>query len=275
MPQRATERLTSSCAGCGSQIPFSRSSRGERLCRTCAETTRFRKRIAITGITRMYGDRICISGIDMQSMRFLRPVTDAGHDRSFTVHGGTQIIRHFNVVEMAFRAYTPARECHTEDWALETAVAPKLIAHLTDEEIAMLCRQVATDDLNAATVRKDRSLFIVRAERILDVWHETYNGKFKLRMSFVDAAGNVHSRFPVNDLLCLAKVQWMLEQGGNDYATQIMRAFNSNPDRYIRIGLTRLFQGRYWPQVTGIITVPDLFDGEGFLEYERLLGRHA
>ena len=52
-------------------------------------------------------------------------------------------------------------------------------------------------------------------------------------------------------------------------------AFNSNPHRYIRIGLTRQFQGQYWKQVTAVITIPDLFNGRSFSFYENQIGNQV
>lgn len=54
-----------------------------------------------------------------------------------------------------------------------------------------------------------------------------------------------------------------------------MKAFNNNPYRYIRIGLTREFRGQHWKQVTALITVPDLFDGRSFSYFENKIGDQA
>jgi hypothetical protein len=96
-----------------------------------------------------------------------------------------------------------------------------------------------------------------------------------VRMTFIDHAGNVFERIPVTDLLTLAFVRYQLNQGNNNYGNEIMKAFNNNPYRYIRIGLTREFRGEHWKQITALITVPDLFDGKSFSEFENKIGGQA
>jgi hypothetical protein len=57
-----------------------------------------------------------------------------------------------------------------------------------------------------------------------------------------------------------------------NYSAQIVRNFNNNPNRFVRIGLTRAWQGQHWKQVTALITIPDLFDGNSFSHFENQLG---
>jgi hypothetical protein len=217
---------------------------------------------------------ICVSGIDMQTWRFVRPVFSTGLDRSFALDGNTQVINHFNVVELEFRRYQPASTFHTEDWIINEHLAPRFIRHLTDGEIIVLLNRMATQDLNHALQTKDRSLFIVKAKSIQALWDEISYGKFTVRMNFIDHAENAFSSIPVTDLLTLAFVKYQKQIGNENYSNQLINAFNHNPYRYIRIGLTREFHGQHWKQVTAIITVPDLFNGRSFSDFERKIGGH-
>ena len=262
------------CIACRKQFTTPILSTTGQLCATCAKQGLFRKKIIITGITRMNRGNVCVSGIDPDTWRFARPVFATGINRDFTMAGTTQVIRHFNLVEMEFKQYKPDQIYHTEDWVINENFAPRFIKHLTDVEIVQVLNRMSVTDLNAAMQPQDQSLFIVKAQRIISIWHEQWE-KFKVRLSFVDQAGNIYDKIPVTDLLTLAFVRYQLNNGNTNYSNELMNAFNNNPHRYVRIGLTRIFQGQYWKQVTALITIPDLFDGNSFSYYENQIGGQA
>lgn len=219
----------------------------------------------------MNNGNVCVSGIDPLTWNFVRPVFPMGLDRDFLMQGTTQVINHFNLVEVEFKRYRPDEAFHTEDWIINENFAPRYVRHLTNQEILNVVNRMAISNLNSAVEREDKSLFIVRARSIGRIWHEQYE-KFKVRMDFIDWDGIYHERVPVTDLLTLAFVRYQLSIGNTNYSQQIVSNFNCNPQKYVRIGLTRAWQGKHWRQVTALITVPDLFDGNSFSYYENRLG---
>lgn len=260
------------CIACGNKLPVAILSNAGELCNTCSNQGLFRKRLIITGITRMNQGNICVSGIDPDTWRFVRPVFPDGLQRDFTMDGSTQVIRHFNLVGVELRRYKPDQIYHTEDWIINENFAPRFIRHLRDDEIIKVLNKMAINDLNAALEPQDKSLFIVKAQRITRIWDEYKYDKFKVRMNFIDQLGNLYNSIPVTDLLTLAYVRFHKSRGNHNYATEIMNFFNNNPYRYIRIGLTRRFRDNYWKQVTALITVPDLFNGRSFSDFEKKIG---
>ena len=217
---------------------------------------------------------VCVSGIDPETWRFVRPVYPGGINRDFVMEGATQIVRHFNLIEMEFTKYDPQHIHHNEDWIVNEKFAPRYIGHLTNEKILDLLNKMAINNLTQALQTKDKSLFIVKSHGIIDIWDEYSYDKFKVRITFKDWVGNFFSGIPVTDLLVLAKIRWMV-QSKIQYKEEFLKAFNNNPFRYIRIGLTREFHGQYWKQVTALITIPDMFDGETFTDYEKKLGEQV
>jgi len=259
------------CVACGTKFERPIRQQVGALCRSCGSQGLFRKRIIITGITRMNHGHVCVSGIDPDTMRFVRPVFSSGLDRGFIMEGTSQVVRHFNLVEMEFRKYLPSPDYHTEDWLLNESYAPRFVRRLTNNEVSSLLAQTSVDDLNMAFRPRNKSLFNVKAKRILHIWHEQYD-KFTVRLCFEDQAGNRYDRVPVTDLLTLSFVRYQLSQGNVHYGRELMYRFNNNADRYVRIGLTRKWQGKFWKQVTALITVPDLFGGRGFAYFEQKIG---
>lgn len=262
------------CIACGT--PFSTPVLADTgvLCRDCKQQGLFRKQIIVTGITRMNDGHVCVSGIDPQTMRFVRPVFHTGLSRDFAMDGSSQVIRHFNLIELELRKYCPSKGPHTEDWLINEQYAPRFVRHLTDTEVLQVLNYVAVNDLDQALAPQNRSLFIVRAQQIVDIWHEHYE-KFKVRVSFIDQAGNFFQRVPVTDLLTLAFVRYQLAHGNRGYASELKARFNANPYRFVRVGLTRKWRGEHWKQVTALVTMPDLFAGRTFSYYERCIGEVA
>ncbi|OFX47162.1 MAG: hypothetical protein A2046_01665 [Bacteroidetes bacterium GWA2_30_7] len=263
------------CIACGNKLPVPIISNAGQLCNSCRSQGLFRKQIIITGITRMNHGNICVSGIDPQTWRFIRPVFRTGLKRDFAMEGATQVINHFNLVEIEFTKYRPEQLYHTEDWMINEKFAPRFIRHLTNQEIIQVLNKMSITDLDAAMQPQDKSLFIVKVKRIMRIWDELSFDRYTVRINFIDYFGNIYSSIPITDLLTLAFIRFQKNKGSNDYMLDLMNAFNNNPYKYIRIGITRVFQEQYWKQVTALITIPDLFDGRSFSYYENQIGGHA
>ena len=263
------------CIACGREFRTPLVSNFGRLCTTCSNQGLFRKRIIITGITRMNHGNICVSGIDPLTWRFVRPVFRSGLNRDFTMDGRSQVITHFNLVEIEFTRYTPDHIYHTEDWLINENFAPRFIRHLSDHEIIDILNRMAVTNLNAALEPQDKSLFIIKAQRITRIWNEISFDKFTVRLNFIDHSGSQFNSIPVTDLLTLAFIRYQLDRRNNNYANELMTNFNNNPFRYVRVGLTRQFRGQYWKQITALITVPDLFDGNSFSFFENQIGHQV
>ena len=269
-----TNTFQKNCVACNAEFDQQILSNVGVLCNACRQQGLFRKKLIITGITRMNQGNVCISGIDPETWRFVRPVYPSGLNRDFIMEGTTQVVRHFNLVEMEFKKYRPDQIHHTEDWLINENFAPKYLGHLKDEQIINILRYMSVNNLQEAIDLQDKSLFIVKVQRITRIWHEQYE-KFKVRLNFIDQSGNLFERIPATDLLILAKIRHMVQSGKTNYGPEMINRFNNNPYKYIRIGLTREFMGQHWKQVTAMITIPDMFDGDSFATYEKKLGTQA
>jgi hypothetical protein len=94
---------------------------------------------------------------------------------------------------------------------------------------------------------------------------DTYSGKYEARMTFVLAGDANHPRatsrrgVPVTDLKWQALGRaWLGEKGGHltlDHETLCER-LNAEA-LYLAVGLSRNWQGEYWPLVVGVHVVPD------------------
>lgn len=168
---------------------------------------------------------VCVSGIDTKTWRFVRPVYPSGMNRDFAMEGTTQIVNHFNLVEMEFLKYQPKDIHHNEDWLVNEKYAPRYIRHLNNEEIVKVLNKMSIENLKEAIEKRDKSLFIVKAKCINYIWDHQHYGKFKVRINFIDNSGNIFEAIPVSDLLVLAKVRWMISRK-KKYKNEIMNLFN-------------------------------------------------
>jgi len=217
------------CIACGRQLTSPILSNTGILCPTCSQQGLFRKKIIITGITRMNQGHVCVSGIDPDTWKFVRPVFSSGLNRDFAMEGTTQVIRQFNLVEMELKKYRPDNIYHTEDWLLNENFAPRFVRHLPDQEVIQVLNRMAILDLNAALVPQDKSLFIVKARNITNIWDEVSFGKFKVRVNFTDHSGNNFDRIPVTDLLTLAYVKYQLNRGNTNYGYRTYEWIQQQP----------------------------------------------
>ena len=90
-------------------------------------------------------------------------------------------------------------------------------------------------------------------------------------MDFKDASGEVHHKFPVNDLAFRGLFSQLLDQRRSESqaADSLMERLMQADRTYIRIGLARpTVIGDYpescWVQVTGVYTFPDYLDGRNW-----------
>jgi hypothetical protein len=88
-----------------------------------------RKRIFVTGVTRMYEGYVCVSGIDLQTGQFVRPEIHYpgrhGIRKEYLYDStGRLIIKPLVTIELEFVKPDPKSPFHTEDWQINGSVQP-------------------------------------------------------------------------------------------------------------------------------------------------------
>ena len=121
-----------------------------------------------------------------------------------------------------------------------------------------------------------RSLGTIGGVTILGLNVDTrYDRRTVLRIDFEDASGEVHTRFPVNDLAFRRMFSRLMEnrQTKSRAADSLMSKLRQADRTYLRVGLARPTRiGRYpetcWVQVTGVYTFPDYLDGRNWSAFK-------
>lgn len=234
-----------------------------------------RKKVIITDLSRMKGDRVCIFGID-ENGRAIRPdITYSGIREGYLFNeDGQLIIKPFAEIEFDFISPLPLKPPHTEDWGINTSYKPRLIRDLTEDEKkefleGMLYRSIK--EIFCAVIHNNqyidegegkRSLGTIKVKEVLYVKYSMKEeGKYEYRIKFLDMSGGVYD-LPITDCAFRnycdeQRIQNQISPGF--IGAKLQRRFDLIII-FFRIGLARPFErmhNRCYLQVSGIHTFPD------------------
>ena len=229
------------------------------------------QQVLILAITKMLSG-ICVAGFTPEpdpvtGLRWVRPVRDFD-----TIQPGDmtdadgRLTQCSDVVELNLLAPRPDPP-HTEDWLTDfVRHRPRLLRRLEGEKRARFFAKYLDRAPEDVLIYHTRSLCLVQPEWVKAHFSlDTYSGKYEARLTFVLAGDANHPRatskrgVPVTDLKWRALGRaWLGEKGGLltlDHETLCER-LNAQAI-YLAIGLSRNWQGEYWPLVVGVHVVPD------------------
>ena len=157
---------------------------------------------------------------------------------------------------------------HAEDWICDFIYhRPRLLRQLTGERRAcFLADHVDRAPAEVLGSEPTRSLCLLRPDWVSASFSlDPYSGKYDARLSFQLAdldhgAAGPPRGLPVTDVKWRALGRrWLGEDGGNRLALDGDALAERLPaaEVYLAVGLSRSYQGREWPLVIGVHTVPD------------------
>ena len=233
-----------------------------------------KKEIIITDLSRMHGDRVCIFGIDEEG-KPIRPVIPySSIEESYLFdEKGQQIIKPFVKIEFDLRDISPETP-HTEDWEINTSNKPRLIGSLSEEEITEFLGSISDElvkDIFGAEIYEKRytnpgegrrSLGTIKVAKVLDVNYSLKEeGKYQYRITFSDISGEIYD-LPITDCAFREYCDAQRIRTGNNPSSisdELRQKLNQS-ELFLCVGLTRLFRGVHWLQVSGLHAFPDYRD---------------
>jgi hypothetical protein len=233
------------------------------------------KRIVITDLSRMKGDRVCIFGFD-DKKRHIRPVIPhIGINEGYIFDTeNKQIIKPFAEVEFDFIRPLPEPP-HNEDWEINTGYKPKRIRNLSENESKRFLEEVLDDSVNAIfedsiqnhrylITGGSRSIGTIRVKEVISVNYSIKQGdNYEYRITFSDMNGDVYNNLPITDLAFRKHCDDQRFQGKNiDQINHDLKEIFNQCDLFLRIGLSRLFHEKYWLLVSGVHSFPDYREKE-------------
>jgi len=221
---------------------------------------------------------ICTAGLTREpdpvtGLRWARPVREFGTLLPGDVTDADgRMVQCGDVVELNLLKPRPDPP-HVEDWLTDfVRHRPRLLRRLEGERRAGFCARYLDRAPEDVLVHHTRSLCLVQPEQVWAHFSlDRYSGKYEARMGFVLAGDANHPRatsqrgVSVTDLKWQALGRaWLGEEGGRlalDH--DALRERLGVEALYLTAGLSRSWQGEYWPMVVGVHVVPDYEVREG------------
>jgi hypothetical protein len=241
--------------------------------------------ILVTDLTRMGSDWVCIAGINYDFVTVRPEFSYGGIDDIYLFRDGKPIIYPRAVVEMDLKPKRGNAPPHMEDHLWTDMEKTKLLRVTNDERWKKALERTVFPSVEAIFETKllhgnkniepgtgIRSLGTIKPKSIELFLFKTMqrNGVERpdWRLFFTDAAGNSFEHVKINDL---ALQTYTLHLTKEKSAKQIIGKFNDvlkNTEVWLRIGVTRPYEGWGWLQVTGIYTFPDYLKGKCFADFQ-------
>ena len=234
-----------------------------------------RQEVLILAMTRMLSG-ICTAGFTREpapvtGLRWVRPVREFGavQQGDMTDGEGRPVVC-CDVVELELIEPRPEPP-HVEDWLTDFVHhRPRLVRRLEGEKRAGFFRGYVDQAPEDVLIDHTRSLCLVEPEQVwVSFTLDGYSGKYEARMGFVLSGDANHPRATAPRGVAVTDLRWQelgrswLGQGGGYLALDQDELFERLGTRalYLVVGLSRNWQGEYWPLVVGVHAVPDYVIG--------------
>lgn len=230
-----------------------------------------REEVLVLAMTKMRSG-ICTAGLTRErdpvtGLRWVRPVRDfcTVQPGDMTDDDG-RMIQCCDVIELNLLEPRPDPP-HVEDWLVDFVYErPRVLRRLAGERRGQFFAKYLDQAPEEVLARHTRSLCLVKPERIWANFSlDAYSGKYQARMGFVLDGDINHPRavsrrgVSVTDLKWRALGRtWLRDDGGRlslDHEDLLDRL--GAEALYLAVGLSRSWQGEYWPLIVGVHVVPD------------------
>ena len=226
--------------------------------------------VLILAVTKMQAG-VCIAGMTTEpdpvtGLRWVRPVREHEHVLmgDITTLEGT-VLRPFDVVEFHLLRPHPAAP-HTEDWIADFVHhRPRVVRRLEDQRRADFLHKYQDTAPQQVLENQQRSLCLIKPDRLKGCFRlDSYSGQFDARLAFdlgqrSYVGSYAKGGLSVTDLKWRAMGHtWLPEDGGwTEFDAGDLETRFGIQEIYLARGLTRSFEGKCWPLVVGVHTLPD------------------
>jgi hypothetical protein len=222
------------------------------------------REVLILAMSRMRSG-ICAAGMTTErdattGLRWVRPVREIDTllpDDMADASG--RLLQCGDVVELNLISPRPDPP-HVEDWVTDfIRCRPRLARRLEGERRASFLAHYLDQQPEDVLIHQTRSLCLVRPEYVQAHFSlDAYSGKYEARMGFALPSDLARTSVSVTDLKWRALGRAWLGNGGQltlDHSALVERLRADAID--LTLGLSRNYQGQYWPLVVGVHVVPD------------------
>ncbi len=244
--------------------------------------------ILITDVTRMHADRVCIAGVDHWG-NGVRPILPYPQQilESHLYLDDAVLVRPRAVVNLFVEPQPNCTPPHTEDHTWPSANHIEPLRHADDNVwrtiLGKSCHPSVHDIFETELLHKNRniapgsgvrSLGTVRPKTVHQFIYKTveYDGREQrdYRLYFYDQTDTYFPALKITDLALQNYADYLhLEQRlSQEQVSQKLTTIFKRAEIFLRIGLTRPYEGWCWLQVNGIYTFPDYLAGRCFADFK-------
>jgi len=226
--------------------------------------------ILILAVTKMLGG-VCIAGMTTEpnpvsGLCWVRPIREYSHVLLGDITtSDNRVLSPFDVVE-----FNLIRSCpdppHTEDWITDfVRQRPRIVRRLEGERRSSFLHKYQDSAPRQILESHQRSLCLIQPNWVEGCFRlDPHSGNFDARLAFGlegDTYRGSYTKggFPVTDLKWRALGRaWLPDEGGwTEFDDGDLEARFGIEEIYLAVGLTRSFEGTFWPIVIGVHTLPD------------------
>jgi hypothetical protein len=226
--------------------------------------------------------RVCIAGID-KHLQNIRPVLPKHIYREHLVTKQNEVIRPRSVVRLLLKPERDPVPPHTEDRFWPNYKAAQFLREVSLQNWYSFLQSVSqetVEDIFEAPLHRNRNIPAGSGTHSLGTLQSPTIKKIavrgrpdreqQLRLIFFDSTGE---RFdlPINDLNFISYVECLHRAMSLEFILNILtHQFIQADHVWLRLGLTRPFEGWCWVQVNGIFTIPDYLNSLCYAHFEAI-----
>lgn len=237
--------------------------------------------LLITDVTAMREGRVCIAGID-KHLQNIRPVLPGHIYRKHLVTKQNEVIHPRSVVRLLLKPERDPVPPHTEDrfWPNHKSIQYlREVSFPNWYSILQSVSQETVEDIFEVPLERNRnipagsgnvSLGTLQSPIIEEITYRGRPDRNQLRLIFYDGTG-IRYDLPITDLNLISYVECLNRTMSFQFILNILTyQFTQSDHIWLRLGLTRPFEGWCWVQVNGIVTIPNYLNGNYFTHFEAI-----
>jgi hypothetical protein len=235
--------------------------------------------VLILAVTKMLAG-VCIAGMTtireaVTGLQWVRPVREHEHVLlgDITTPEGS-VLRPFDVATLSLLR-PAASPPHVEDWFADFRHRPCVLRRLEGEQRSRFLNKYLDTAPEQVLETQHRSLCLIKPDWVRGNFRlDAYSGQFEARLAFglgprQYVGSHAKGGVPVTDLKWRALGRaWLPATGGwTEFDAGDLEARFGIQQVFLTVGLSRSFQGTYWPMVVGVHPVPEY---EAIVDYDNL-----
>lgn len=216
------------------------------------------REVGLLAVTKMLSG-VCIGGVPPQGGPWIRPIKQFGAILPGDIRfADGSWMAPFDVVEFNLLKPRPSPP-HVEDWTCDfVRPRPRLVRRLDLEARRRLLEAALDPAVLGAWQSRSNSLALLRPDSMIARFSlDAYSSRYEARVEWPGCPRNVGCA--VTDLRWRALGRRLLPESGGErtFSLEQLRGTIGCEAVYLAVGLSRSYEGQFWPIAVGVHCLPD------------------